>query len=376
MQAKIVVGLGYGDEGKGAFTNYLCNYEVDNSDVIVVRHSGGQQAGHTVMNAYHKHIHSNFASGAIDGLPSYFSEHTTIYPTTISREYRELLDKTPFMPSLVIHPFAKLTTPFDIDANQKDVENLNHGTCGLGVGKTMKRNESPYKLYAMDLKNIDVLWRKIKSIAIGYYGLLKNEITDDIDQYMNAVMRIRERVHIDGYDYLKAYSNVIFEGSQGVLLDMDHGEFPNVTYANTTSKNAFDVIKKIGGVDRVDSYNITRAYHTRHGNGYFKEDGLSLVSNDNEINIENKYQGKFRVSKIDYDLLNYAIYVEHFYSGHSNSTNLVVTCLDQVDYNFDFSKLEGGYYDNHYTVSSPIYDRNSVIKIENINGITMENAAW
>jgi adenylosuccinate synthase len=60
---------------------------------IVIRYSGGQQAGHTVMYNGVKHIHSNFGSGSLRGVPTYFSEHTTIYPVTIARELKVLKGK-------------------------------------------------------------------------------------------------------------------------------------------------------------------------------------------------------------------------------------------------------------------------------------------
>jgi adenylosuccinate synthase len=77
-KAKVVIGLGFGDEGKGICTDFLCS---QNPEAIVIRFSGGQQAAHTVLLNGKKHVHSSFASGALRGLPSYFSEHCTIHPS-------------------------------------------------------------------------------------------------------------------------------------------------------------------------------------------------------------------------------------------------------------------------------------------------------
>ena len=90
MKSHIVMGLGYGDEGKGITTDYLASTL---KNPIVVRYSGGQQAGHTVIVDGIKHIHSNFCSGSLRDVPSYFSEHTTFYPVTIARELAVLKPK-------------------------------------------------------------------------------------------------------------------------------------------------------------------------------------------------------------------------------------------------------------------------------------------
>ncbi len=88
--AQIVIGLGFGDEGKGITTDFLAK---QNPESIVIRFSGGQQAAHTVMIGDQKHVHSSFASGALRGLPSYYSEHCTIHPLFLYNEREELKEK-------------------------------------------------------------------------------------------------------------------------------------------------------------------------------------------------------------------------------------------------------------------------------------------
>jgi adenylosuccinate synthase len=81
-----------------------------------------------------KHIHSNFGSGSLRGVPTYFSEHTTIYPVTIARELKVLKGKG-VEPELTIHPLAMITTPYDVYANRVDVDNLSHGNVVLVLVK-------------------------------------------------------------------------------------------------------------------------------------------------------------------------------------------------------------------------------------------------
>jgi len=167
MEASIVVGLQFGDEGKGMSTDYLCSlYPKDTT--VVVRFSGGQQAGHTVIHNGIKHIHSNFGSGTLRGIPSYFSEHCCIYLNTIDTE-RSVLKEKGIEPKLTVHPLAKLTTPYDVAYNRIIEKINNHGSCGLGVGTTMKRhNETGYKLYAIDLVYPQLLLQKLENIK-NYY---------------------------------------------------------------------------------------------------------------------------------------------------------------------------------------------------------------
>jgi adenylosuccinate synthase len=331
--ADIVIGLGFGDEGKGITTDFLASR---NSNAVVIRFSGGQQAAHTVMIDDRKHVHSSFCSGALRGLPSYFTEHCTIHPVFLYNEWKELKDKNGNT-SLHIHPLARVTTPFDVLHNRKDIRNTEHGTCGKGVGATMKRHESPYRLFAADLiAPRSLLIEKLKGIAF-YYGFSEGEeIQHALDDFLNAIDQIEW--NISGYDYLHSFEHLIFEGSQGILLDMDHGVFPNVTYAHTTSKNAHEVCRQLG-VEHIEMFYITRIYATRHGNGWMSnEKQLPLQNNEEETCTFNEYQGVFRTGYLDYDLLNYALKVDEGY-GYAHRKNLVITCLDQLDEEFRVEKL-------------------------------------
>ncbi|MCV9927742.1 adenylosuccinate synthetase [Flavobacterium sp. LS1R49] len=335
-KAKIVIGLGFGDEGKGITTDFLSH---QNPESIVVRFSGGQQAAHTVMIEGQKHVHSSFASGALRGLPSYFSEHCTIHPSFLLNEREELKAKGGNV-ELHIHPLAKITTPFDVWQNRNNIKNIEHGTCGKGIGATMKRNEGPYKLYAIDLiAPREMLLEKLKGIAY-YYGFVKGR---EIEKELHYFLEIIESIdwNISDYSYLNTYNSLIFEGSQGILLDMDHGVFPNVTYANTTSKNAYEICKKLKIEDKnIEMYYVTRSYLTRHGHGWMSNTKkLALINNDEETCVYNEYQKELRTGDLDYGLLNYALKLDAAYTSFAKK-NLVITCMDQLDTDFRFEDLD------------------------------------
>lgn len=353
MTAQIVIGLGFGDEGKGITTDYLCS---QNPDSIVVRFSGGQQAGHTVILDGMKHVHSNFGSGTMRNIPSYFSEHCSIYLNTIDRERQVLLTKG-IIPSLFVHPLVKLTTPYDVAFNRLREAEVKHGSCGLGIGTTMKRhNETGYKLFAVDLLCPKLLLEKLKQISLYYEQIVPKdnwikyaEIVEKETISFNALI-FGYPFEIIGYEKLKKYSNVIFEGSQGILLDMSHGIFPHVTYAETTSKNALNICHNIGA--KPELYYITRCYQTRHGNGWMSNEcELNLINNEHEINKLNQWQGNFRIGELDYDLLNYSLCIDEIYAK-TYQKNLVVTCLDQrPDFLFQQEKLKTRFRNTYYSYS-------------------------
>lgn len=350
MRAQIVIGSLFGDEGKGITTDYLCRQNPWGS--IVVRFSGGQQAGHNVKIGQKSHVHSNFGSGTLRGVPSYFSEHCTIYPVTMLREL-SFLSKHGVNPELFYHPLAHLTTPGDVAYNRWRERQLGHGSCGQGVGATMKRNiESPLKVYAIDLTSIEVLTKKCVSIFQYYVDLIGSDnpkLDEFLDEYNREFPFFKEAIegmknfssfYIKDYDFLKSYDHIIFEGSQGIMLDMNHGIFPNVTYANTTCKNALEICDKIDDVNLIELFYVTRCYQTRHGAGWMSnETPIKLTNTQDEINVFNEWQKDFRVGEIDYNLLNYAHSIDNLYSK-GLPKNLVVTCLDQrPDFEFEFQKL-------------------------------------
>lgn len=351
MKAKIVLGLQFGDEGKGRTVDYLC---LSSDSPIVVRFSGGQQVGHTVMIDGKKHVHSNFGSGTLRGIPTYYTEHCCAYLNSMSVELEALKEKG-VTPKVFFHPLLKMTTPYDQAYSRLREKSLGHGSCGMGIVGTMKRHlESGYKLHAIDFKTPAVAKAKLANIKEYYYSLVEkegmsgadfhDEYSDYEDYFFDQIGK--DLFQIANYEKLVEYETLIFEGSQGILLDMDHGFFPNVTYANTTSKNAIEICKRFN--IPVEMWYVTRCYQTRHGNGWMSEKGsVSLMNTKEEINVTNQWQGDFRIQEIDYDLINYALQIDEIYLseyGDEIRKNLMVTCLDQrPGFSFNYSKIKEGF---------------------------------
>ncbi len=346
--AKIVLGTIWGDEGKGKMVNSLSN---SSPNPIVIRFSGGQQAGHCVIENNIKHVFSSYGAGTLHGIETYLTEDCTFYLPSILIENKVLKEKNVYVPKLKIHPLAKITTPYDVAYNR--LMSGKGSTCGLGVGATMKRHlETPYKLHAIDLKYPSILNAKMEEIRKYYEEKIIAEtnyfIRDFVELYQDeltvffcVLSDVLSLVDIIPYSYLERFSTLIFEGSQGILLDMHFGIFPNVTFANTHSINAIKICKELG-IENIETFYISRCYLTRHGRGWMGNEILEseLKNNDEEINVYNKYQGEFRVGTFDYDLLNYAIEVDRIFNLDSKMT-LVINCLDQLDdFTLDESKLK------------------------------------
>ena len=343
-QSFVVLGLGYGDEGKGLVTDFLCTRH---PQALVVRFSGGHQAGHTVVLPNgQRHVFSSFGSGTLRGNPSYWSSYCTFNPSALLAEYASLSDLE-HVPMLYIDALAMLTTPYDIAYNQALERINNHGSCGVGVGPTIERNAQnvPYKCFAQDMLYPVVMKHRL-SLIHEYYqrkaqldgrpGLLDaylDLVADvDLDFFFEQMAQVVEKVHIVvAQDIFDRFETVIFEGSQGILLDQEYGFFPHVTRTNTTSKNAMELIHQYA-LTEPEVYYVTRAYLTRHGNGPMANEQfpLALIHTELETNVQNTWQGGFRRSVLDLDMINYALQCDANYTAKAMK-HLVVTCLDQLE---------------------------------------------
>jgi len=332
MSNVAVIGLGFGDEGKGLVTDYLCSKL---SNPLVVRFSGGHQAAHNVVFKDTQHIFSNFGSGTLRWIPTYWSPQCTIDPIGILNELKILKDKN-INPKLFIDAECPVTTPYDKCANQIQFTKNNHGSVGVGFGTTIQREKDFYSLKFIDLFYPQVFKEKLKMI-INYYDFSTPQ--DEIDIITREFKMVcKELIRTKGIEMVPYrssmnFDNYIYEGSQGLMLDPKIGFFPHVTRSNimiNTLKNN-DYIRQY--------YMVTRAYCTRHGNGPFPNEGKSdhIKDNPDETNVYNEYQGNFKKIILDVSLLEYAIRRTSLKRYNSKNT-LVITCMDHLsEYLFLYS---------------------------------------
>ena len=335
MKNKIVIGLGYGDEGKGVTTDALCR-QVEKP--LVVRFSGGHQAGHTVVSPDgRRHVFSNFGAGTLAGAATFWSRNCTFNPVGFATE-RAVLVGLGVEPTYFVDPLAPVTTPYDVLYNRHLERGQRHGSCGLGFGATIARHEGPAKLHAMDLLYDFVLEKKLPAVAAYYAGLgvafEEARLAHLLDDFHQRVLALRSQ-QIRTCDLAQvlaenSFDQVIFEGSQGLLLDQEIGYFPHVTRAYVSTRNALGMIRKYSLPDP-EIYYVTRAYQTRHGNGPLTNEHLKplLRKTPEETNVYNGWQGPQRRSLLDINQLRFALAADAAYS-YGLPRHLVVTCLDQL----------------------------------------------
>ena len=341
-----VIGLGYGDEGKGSVVDYLASKYPENS--IVIRHAGGHQVGHTVMVGDIIHEFRNFGSGTFRNVPTYYEAACTISPIGFHIEFDTLYKKIPTItPKVIINPLCPIVTVYDIAFNRAKDSLHQHGSVGLGFAATKQRHEK-VSISAFTVKHPTILKAKLVQVKDYYDKLITNSALRNIyenqlellinegfsdKKFLESCAFLAENVsliNIYDTDEILKYEYIIHEGNQGVLLDKNHGFFPHVTYGKTTNE-------AIGSVDEV--YYVTRAYITKHGAGPLHNEGeliTPLINNQWEQNVTNRYQGQFRTGMLDYDYLRYAIEADELDTlstmgfGHEKS-HLVITCMDQIE---------------------------------------------
>lgn len=326
-----VIGLGFGDEGKGACVNSLCRF-LPNS--LVIRYSGGQQAGHTVtLKDGTSHVFANFSSGSFQGAITYWSKFCSFDPIGVVNELK-VLESKGYRPTLYIDKKSPITTPYDKEHNRSTISTaILDGTCGAGVGTTFEREENHYSLTAGDLLFPSVLQIKLKLIQSIYSS------SANVSNFLEACEIIRNAFDIHFKDGIPdGFANYIFEGSQGLLLDQNIGFFPHVTRSNTGTQNIFKMNLVNWASFQPHLYLVTRAFQTRHGNGPMTNTHVphNIKTNSLETNVTNKYQGTFRRALLDLDLLKYGI--EHdVYIRETKHKELIITCMDLIENEYRYT---------------------------------------
>ncbi len=346
--AFIVVGLGFGDEGKGLMTDFLC---LQHSNSIVIRYNGGHQAGHCVTTqAGRKHVFSQFGSGTFRDIPTYWSRFCTFEPYSFINEITEL----GLSPTIYIDNRCSITTHYDIFFNraiERSRGKKRYGSCGVGYGATVERQKHPMvRLVFSDIMDQNKLEDKLATIK-EYYREKTNLETAFVfdsfqhqeleDLFHSAIAQVKKLISkknvvpVEEKDIFLSnnWETYIFEGAQGILLDQNFGKTPHVTKSNTTSKNALDMISLYSEISfKKKIFYVTRAYQTRHGAGPFKakNPNFTLQNNQTETNKTNEFQGVFKSSYLDINQLNYALECDNNFSEFIEK-NLLITCLDHFN---------------------------------------------
>lgn len=356
-KARLVIGLGFGDEGKGSVVDYLVRRT---GSKLVVRFNGGSQAAHNVVDdrGVH-HCFSQFGSGSfVPGVRTYLSRFVMVNPFNVLNEAAVLsakIGEDP-LPILMIDNHCPITTLFHSSINKmKELVSGSDrkGSCGKGVGETIKDAErlGEEMLFAGDLGDLEITYKKLKFIHSRKLDLAEQLVEQkpllvrmpcykflkgmDNDSSLRQMAREYQVFALDsgvkivqGSEYLPyalAESDVVFEGAQGVLLDVERGFWPYVTLSTTTFANALTVLEEAKFSGEVEKIGVIRAYANRHGPGPFPSRDKKLEAKiPDDHNIFNEWQRSFCVGWFDVPLARYAL------KACGGVDSLAITNLDRL----------------------------------------------
>ena len=346
-----VIGGMYGDEGKGRMVDYYCSKLRGSS--LVVRFNGGAQAGHTVIRDGKRHVFSHVGSGSFLGVPTYLSKEFIVNPILLHKELLELSAKIKKL-GLRINKNCRVTTPYDMLVNKTLEESrcqLRHGSVGVGVGETVGRNE----FISLLVSDIDLPDYREKVIRIRDYSLSKIRdivttadskifMNDELlDKFITQSLVITKNCKIVDDEIINEYNNIVFEGAQGLSLDMSYGLFPHVTRSNTGVKNIVEIVKGLGLKDELHCNYLSRCYTTRHGAGPLNyENRMAGINAEDLTNVPNKYQGILRYAPLDLDLFTDLTKRDFNLTSEITATKLITfSHLDQLSSEVGVNFIEG-----------------------------------
>ncbi|NCT81540.1 MAG: adenylosuccinate synthase [Comamonadaceae bacterium] len=277
----VVVGTQWGDEGKGKVVDWMTDHAHG-----VARFQGGHNAGHTLVIKGVKTALQLIPSGIMrDGVPCFIGNGVVLDPTHLLSEIERLEAAGVEVRSrLFISESCPLILPFHV-AVDKAREQLREssgsgkiGTTGKGIGPAYEDKVARRALRAQDLKHPERFAKKLRELLELHNYVLKGYLKGEelafepiFEQAMKMAEQIKPMLADVGYMIHKAHlagQNILFEGAQGTLLDIDHGTYPFVTSSNCVAGNA---AAGAGVGPQLLHYmlGITKAYTTRVGSGPF-----------------------------------------------------------------------------------------------------------
>lgn len=274
----VVIGTQWGDEGKGKLVDLLTEQAH-----AVVRFQGGHNAGHTLVLDGVKTVLHLIPSGILRDNVQCMIGNGVVLSLEALLEEIEVLEKIgiPVRTRLKISEACTLILPIHIAIDQareraKGAKAI--GTTGRGIGPAYEDKVARRALRAGDLLNPPVFAEKLKEMLDFHNFMLINYYQSeplDYQQMLDNTLKLAEQVipmlsdvGEDLYDYQQDGKNILFEGAQGALLDVDHGTYPYVTSSSTTAGGAATGTG-IGPLYLDYVLGITKAYSTRVGNGPF-----------------------------------------------------------------------------------------------------------
>ena len=276
MPATVIVGLQWGDEGKGKTTDFLAE-----QTAVVVRYQGGDNAGHTVVVGDETVKLQLCPSGVLyPHITSVIGNGVVVNPATLIRELDMLAARGVDVTRVRVSRSAHVIMPYHVAldrGNETRLAGAKVGTTGRGIGPTYGDRAWRLGLRMEDLVDEPVLRERVTRALVDKNLLLAAMGVDtfEVEPLVAQALAWGERLspHLDDttwlvQDALRRGDHVLLEGAQGTLLDLDHGSYPFVTSSNPVAGGACTG----GGVGplQVDEViGVMKAYATRVGSGPF-----------------------------------------------------------------------------------------------------------
>ena len=274
----VVIGTQWGDEGKGKLVDLLTDQAA-----AVVRFQGGHNAGHTLVIGDKTTVLHLVPSGVLrEDVQCLIGNGVVLSPEALLKEIKILeAAGIPVRSRLLISEACALILPVHVaidQAREKAKGAKAIGTTGRGIGPAYEDKIARRGIRAGDFLNIELFTEKLKELT-AYHNFMLTEYYKvpaiDFDTMLAESLELAEQIRpmlIDVAEKLYTYQdngdNLLFEGAQGALLDIDHGTYPFVTSSNTTAGGAATGTG-VGPLDIDYVLGITKAYSTRVGNGPF-----------------------------------------------------------------------------------------------------------
>lgn len=281
----VLVGAQWGDEGKGRITDLL------SSKVgMVVRFQGGDNAGHTVIfNGQEFKLHLIPSGILYPDVVCVIGNGVVINPATLISEIENLEKKGIDTKNLRISSNCHIIMPYHIaldGASEKRLGSSKIGTTKKGIGPVYSDKASRVGIRVCDLLDAELFWQKLNdvlevknAILSKVYGAETFDAKEIFEKYNEYARIIKKYVVESTFLINKALDekkNILFEGAQGTLLDIDHGTYPFVTSSSTIAGGVF-AGAGIGPGRVNEVIGITKSYCTRVGEGVFPTEELGKI---------------------------------------------------------------------------------------------------
>ena len=278
MKNIVVVGSQWGDEGKGKIVDWLS----EQADVVI-RFQGGHNAGHTLVIDGVTYKLRLLPSGIVrKNKVSIIGNGVVVDPWALLEEIEEIKSKgvDVNINNFIISEAANLILPFhrEMDEIREDAAGKSKiGTTRRGIGPAYEDKVGRRSIRVMDLRSEKNLDQRLEAVLVHHNAIRKGlekkifekeQLKSDLLKIAPKILQFSQPVWLKIDEFKKQKKRILFEGAQGILLDVDHGTYPYVTSSNTVASSA-----ATGSGCGPNSINyvlgITKAYTTRVGEGPF-----------------------------------------------------------------------------------------------------------